>query len=113
MGVPAPRTVACPLHDDARCTSVESKPSALQTGRHDAGGSTYYDADGTAVPLFENARHYVQHELDRERAERRECVPGGPSVACSTPEALAWDAALAAVTDPSGRAVRGVHAASY
>jgi asparagine synthase (glutamine-hydrolysing) len=42
-----------------------------------------------------------------------ECVPGGPSVACSTPEALAWDASLAAVTDPSGRAVRGVHQASY
>jgi len=37
------------------------------------------------------------------------CVPGGPSVACSTPEALAWDPALADVTDPSGRAVRGVH----
>ena len=42
-----------------------------------------------------------------------ECVPGGKSVACSTPEALAWDASLAAVTDPSGRAVRGVHAAAY
>jgi asparagine synthase (glutamine-hydrolysing) len=41
------------------------------------------------------------------------CVPGGKSVACSTPEALAWDASLAAVTDPSGRAVRGVHASSY
>jgi asparagine synthase (glutamine-hydrolysing) len=41
------------------------------------------------------------------------CVPGGPSVACSTPEALAWDASLRAVTDPSGRSVRGVHAASY
>ena len=42
-----------------------------------------------------------------------ECVPGGPSVACSTPEALAWDASLSAVTDPSGRAVRGVHASAY
>src|SRR3712207_6568069 len=42
-----------------------------------------------------------------------ECVPGGRSVACSTPEALAWDASLSAVTDPSGRAVRGVHAAAY
>ncbi|MGH7475940.1 MAG: asparagine synthase B [Longimicrobiales bacterium] len=42
-----------------------------------------------------------------------ECVPGGPSVACSTPEALAWDASLSAVTDPSGRAVRGVHTQSY
>lgn len=42
-----------------------------------------------------------------------ECVPGGKSVACSTPEALAWDPSLAAVTDPSGRAVRGVHQAAY
>ena len=42
-----------------------------------------------------------------------ECVPGGPSVACSTPEALAWDATLTAVTDPSGRSVRGVHRDSY
>jgi asparagine synthase (glutamine-hydrolysing) len=41
------------------------------------------------------------------------CVPGGKSVACSTPEALAWDASLSALTDPSGRAVRGVHVDSY
>lgn len=41
------------------------------------------------------------------------CVPGGPSVACSTPEALAWDENLRAVTDPSGRAVRGVHRDAY
>jgi asparagine synthase (glutamine-hydrolysing) len=37
-------------------------------------------------------------------------VPGGKSIACSTPEALAWDAAFAAAADPSGRSVRGVHA---
>jgi asparagine synthase (glutamine-hydrolysing) len=42
-----------------------------------------------------------------------ETVPGGKSVACSTPEALAWDAAFAALNDPSGRAVKGVHAAAY
>ena len=42
-----------------------------------------------------------------------ECVPGGRSVACSTPEALEWDASFAAAADPSGRAVRGVHAAAY
>ncbi|HEV3052287.1 MAG TPA: asparagine synthase B, partial [Longimicrobium sp.] len=42
-----------------------------------------------------------------------ECVPGGRSVACSTPEALAWDASFAAHADPSGRAVRGVHASAY
>lgn len=42
------------------------------------------------------------------------CVPGGPSVACSTPEALAWDASLReAGNDPSGRAVAGVHQDSY
>ncbi|HEX6923864.1 MAG TPA: asparagine synthase B [Longimicrobiaceae bacterium] len=42
-----------------------------------------------------------------------ETVPGGKSVACSTPEALAWDASLSAITDPSGRAVRGVHLSAY
>ncbi|NNM32700.1 MAG: asparagine synthase B [Gemmatimonadetes bacterium] len=41
------------------------------------------------------------------------CVPGGPSVACSTPEALAWDGALAQTIDPSGRAVSGVHHEAY
>jgi asparagine synthase (glutamine-hydrolysing) len=37
------------------------------------------------------------------------CVPGGDSVACSTPAAIAWDPAFAALPDPSGRAVRDVH----
>ncbi|WP_405283268.1 asparagine synthase B [Gaopeijia maritima] len=41
------------------------------------------------------------------------CVPGGPSVACSTPEALAWDESFRSNADPSGRAVRGVHVDSY
>lgn len=41
------------------------------------------------------------------------CVPGGPSVACSTPEALAWDEALSKTLDPSGRAVAGVHESAY
>jgi asparagine synthase (glutamine-hydrolysing) len=36
-------------------------------------------------------------------------VPGGKSIACSSPAALAWDPAFAASADPSGRAVRGVH----
>ncbi|QSX35799.1 asparagine synthase B [Shewanella sedimentimangrovi] len=40
-------------------------------------------------------------------------VPGGKSVACSTPEALAWDASLQGIIDPSGRAVRSVHSQSY
>ncbi|MEI7037376.1 asparagine synthase B [Fulvimonas yonginensis] len=37
-------------------------------------------------------------------------VPGGKSIACSSPAALAWDASFAAGADPSGRAVRDVHA---
>ncbi|HEY7751294.1 MAG TPA: asparagine synthase B [Ignavibacteriaceae bacterium] len=41
------------------------------------------------------------------------CVPAGPSVACSTPEALAWDKELQNIIDPSGRAVRMVHKESY
>lgn len=36
-----------------------------------------------------------------------------PSVACSTAEALAWDASFRGVNDPSGRAVAGVHDDAY
>jgi asparagine synthase (glutamine-hydrolysing) len=38
-----------------------------------------------------------------------QAVPGGPSIACSTPTAIAWDASFARNADPSGRAVLGVH----
>jgi asparagine synthase (glutamine-hydrolysing) len=41
------------------------------------------------------------------------CVPSVPSVACSTPEALAWDESLRSSNDPSGRAVKNVHVQSY
>ena len=41
------------------------------------------------------------------------CVPGGKSIACSTPTAIAWDEAFAKSADPSGRAVGGVHKAGY
>jgi asparagine synthase (glutamine-hydrolysing) len=41
------------------------------------------------------------------------CVPSVPSVACSTPEALAWDASFRNNADPSGRAVKNVHNDSY
>jgi asparagine synthase (glutamine-hydrolysing) len=40
------------------------------------------------------------------------CVPTGPTVACSSPTAVAWDAAFAALNDPSGRAVLDVHLAA-
>ncbi|WP_024869761.1 asparagine synthase B [Pseudoxanthomonas suwonensis] len=38
-----------------------------------------------------------------------ETVPGGKSIACSSPAAIAWDASFAKMADPSGRAVAGVH----
>jgi len=41
------------------------------------------------------------------------CVPSVPSVACSTPEALAWDASMTNVNDPSGRAMKNVHNDAY
>jgi asparagine synthase (glutamine-hydrolysing) len=41
------------------------------------------------------------------------CVPSVPSVACSTPEALAWDKSFQNVNDPSGRAVKNVHKEGY
>ncbi|MDQ3161088.1 MAG: asparagine synthase B, partial [Pseudomonadota bacterium] len=39
-------------------------------------------------------------------------VPDGKSIACSSPAAIAWDAAFANAADPSGRAIAGVHAAA-
>ena len=41
------------------------------------------------------------------------CVPSVKSVACSTPEALAWDASFQNANDPSGRAVKSVHIEGY
>jgi asparagine synthase (glutamine-hydrolysing) len=41
------------------------------------------------------------------------CVPSVPSVACSTPEALAWDISFQQANDPSGRAVKTVHQDGY
>ena len=40
-------------------------------------------------------------------------VPSVPSVACSTAEALEWDASFKNMIDPSGRAVKNVHVDSY
>ena len=40
-------------------------------------------------------------------------VPSVPSVACSSPEALAWDESFQNLNDPSGRAVLSVHDDAY
>lgn len=41
------------------------------------------------------------------------CVPGGPSVACSTPTAILWDQSFKQFADCSGRSVVGVHTSAY
>ena len=56
-------------------------------------------------------RSIFESHFPSESAART--VPSVPSVACSTAEALAWDTAFQNMNDPSGRAVKGVHEASY
>ncbi len=46
-------------------------------------------------------------------ASAAQTVPGGPTIACSTPEAVLWDKALQEMNDPSGRAMRNVHQDAY
>jgi asparagine synthase (glutamine-hydrolysing) len=41
------------------------------------------------------------------------CVPSVPSVACSSPVAIAWDESFKNMNDPSGRAVANVHDDAY
>lgn len=55
---------------------------------------------------------YLYRELFEQHfpsASEASTVPGGKSIACSSPVAIAWDAAFEGMADPSGRAVRGVH----
>ena len=40
-------------------------------------------------------------------------VPSVPSIACSTPTALAWDASFQNMNEPSGRAIGNVHLDAY
>lgn len=56
-------------------------------------------------------RSLFEKQFPSNQAAR--CVPSVPSVACSTPVALEWDAVFKNMVDPSGRAVAGVHDQSY
>lgn len=56
-------------------------------------------------------RSIFEEHFPCESAAR--CVPSVPSVACSTAEALKWDASFSKLNDPSGRAVKGVHENAY
>lgn len=56
-------------------------------------------------------RSIFEEHFTSESASR--CVPSIPSVACSTAEALAWDASFANINEPSGRAIQGIHSCAY
>ena len=63
-----------------------------------------------------NKEEYYYRSIFEEHfpsASAARSVPSVPSVACSTAEALAWDASFAGLNDPSGRAVSGVHEQAY
>jgi asparagine synthase (glutamine-hydrolysing) len=62
------------------------------------------------TPLTKEAYLYRSlFEAYYPTADAIRCVPEGPSIACSTPVAIAWDEAFAKMADPSGRSIRGVH----
>src|SRR5690606_17628783 len=56
-------------------------------------------------------RAHFEHHFPRDSAAQ----PGreGPSIACSSPVAIAWEASFADNADPSGRALRGVHKSAW
>ena len=61
-------------------------------------------------PMSKEEYHYrtiFSEHFPSDEAAR--CVPSVPSIACSTAEALAWDASFQNNADPSGRAVKMVH----
>jgi asparagine synthase (glutamine-hydrolysing) len=61
-------------------------------------------------PMSKEEYHYrtiFSEHFPSDEAAR--CVPSVPSIACSTAEALAWDASFQNNADPSGRAVKNVH----
>lgn len=63
-----------------------------------------------------NKEEYYYRSIFEEHfpsASAAKSVPSVPSVACSTAEALAWDASFQGKNDPSGRAVAGVHEQAY
>lgn len=58
---------------------------------------------------------YIRSKFSEHFPERAaaECVPGGPSVACSSATAVLWDESFKKFADCSGRSVAGVHNSAY
>ena len=62
------------------------------------------------TPMSKEEYHYrsiFEEHFPSDQAAA--CVPSVKSIACSTAEALAWDASFQNNADPSGRAILGVH----
>lgn len=81
-------------------------------------------ADTVSDDMMENAKYRfkINTPMSKEEYRYREifseyfpsdeaaaCVPSVPSIACSTAEALAWDASFRNNADPSGRSILSVH----
>ncbi|MBP7965663.1 MAG: asparagine synthase B [Paludibacteraceae bacterium] len=66
-------------------------------------------------PPMNKEEYYYRSIFEKHfpSSQAARCVPSVPSVACSTPIALEWDAAFKKMVDPSGRSVAGVHDQSY
>lgn len=61
----------------------------------------------------QNKEEYYYRTIFEEHFPSESSARSVPSVACSTAEALAWDAAFKNLNDPSGRAVKGIHEQAY
>ncbi|MEO7067147.1 MAG: asparagine synthase B [Rhodanobacter sp.] len=86
---------------------LKAHAEASVTDREFAAAPTRYPFNTPATKeAFFYRRIFEQHFPSAACAAT---VPGGKSIACSTPAALAWDPAFAAAADPSGRAIKGVH----
>lgn len=73
-------------------------------------------ADRFPVNTPQNKEEYYYRSIFEEHfpsASAARSVPSVPSVACSTAEALAWDASFQGKNEPSGRAVKDVHEEAY
>ena len=73
-------------------------------------------ADRFPVNTPQNKEEYYYRSIFEEHfpsASAARSVPSVPSVACSTAEALAWDATFQGKNEPSGRAVKDVHEEAY
>lgn len=73
-------------------------------------------AERFPVNTPQNKEEYYYRSIFEEHfpsVSAAKSVPSVPSIACSTAEALAWDASFLGKNEPSGRAVRGVHEEAY